>query len=92
MPVLAQSVNNNYERNNQRSSSTRQTITNGSTLSYTNDEAIITEDDNNLQIILLKFGQTTKYFNLTRSVQKTESLKVFKEPRRCKSAFQSVRF
>lgn len=46
----------------------------------------MSEDEDDLQRMLYKFEKTASKLNLTISVQKTESLTISKEPRRCKLA------
>lgn len=53
---------------------------------YADDAVITSEDEDDLQRMLYKFETTAKKFNMIISVQKTESLTIFKETRRCKLA------
>lgn len=53
---------------------------------YADDAVIISEDEDNLQRLLYKFEQIAATFNMQISVQKTKSLAVSREPRRCKLA------
>ncbi|KAI4473472.1 hypothetical protein M0804_015332 [Polistes exclamans] len=49
-------------------------------------QVIMSEDEDDLQRMLYKFEKTASKLNMTISVQKTESLTISKEPRRCKLA------
>ncbi|XP_043499674.1 uncharacterized protein LOC122522555 [Polistes fuscatus] len=53
---------------------------------YADNAVIMSEDEDYLQRMLYKFEKTVGKLNMTISVQKTESLTISKEPRRCKLA------
>lgn len=53
---------------------------------YADDAVIISEDEDNLQRLLYRFETAANKLNMTISVQKTQSLTISKEPRRCKLA------
>lgn len=53
---------------------------------YADDAVIVSEDEDDLQRLLYKFQQTAQLFNMQISVEKTKSLAISKEPKRCKLA------
>jgi len=55
-------------------------------LCYADDTVIISENDDELQRLLYQFYLTAKRYNMWIAINKTKSLVVAKEPRRCKLA------
>lgn len=53
---------------------------------YADDAVIISEDEDNLQRLLYRFEKAAARFNMVISSEKTQSLTISKEPRRCKLA------
>jgi len=57
------------------------------TLCYADDAVIISENEDELQRLLYQFYLKAKRYNMSIATNKTKSLVVAKEPRRCKLAF-----
>jgi len=55
-------------------------------LCYADDAVIISENEDGLQKLLHPFYLTAKRYNMSIAINKTKSLVVAKEPRRCKLA------
>ncbi|XP_056641765.1 uncharacterized protein LOC130448413 [Diorhabda sublineata] len=53
---------------------------------YADDAVVISEDEDNLQKLLHRFETVAGEFNMIISKQKTQSLTIAREPRRCKLA------
>ena len=53
---------------------------------YADDAVLVAEDEDDLQRMLYRFERTAEKFNMVLSVDKTESLAIAKEPKRCKLA------
>ena len=53
---------------------------------YADDVVLISEDEDNLQRLLFRFQNIAEKFNMAISIEKTQSLTVNKEPKRCKLA------